>query len=65
MAVKELTGSSLLDALRPHAYSAVVLAVAHEQFADLHRVVRQYLVPDGVVIDVKGFWPRSAVDWRL
>ncbi len=45
-------------------YHAVVLAVAHEQFAGLNRT-QLGLVPDGVVFDTKALWPRDMVDGRL
>ena len=45
-------------------YHAVVLAVAHEQFAGLNRT-QLGLVPDGVVFDTKAQWPRDMVDGRL
>lgn len=46
-------------------WDAVVLAVAHEQFADLAGPVRGRLGDGGVVYDVKGVWPRELVDGRL
>jgi len=45
-------------------YHAVILAVAHEQFAGLHRN-QLGLMPDGVVFDTKALWPREMVDGRL
>lgn len=46
-------------------YDAVILAVAHNQFADLD--VRSLLIDDasGVVYDVKGTLPRNVIDDRL
>ena len=44
-------------------YDAVVLAVAHRQFAQAD--VRGLAGPGGVVFDVKGVLPRHVVDDRL
>lgn len=44
-------------------YDAVVLAVAHETFKSFP--VREYLKPDSVVYDVKGFLPSDLVTQRL
>ncbi|TWI04485.1 UDP-N-acetyl-D-galactosamine dehydrogenase [Luteimonas cucumeris] len=58
--------------LRPMAmpastdYDAVVLAVAHRQFAAMNPVaIRALAKPGAVVYDVKSAWPRDAVDDRL
>lgn len=56
-------GIQLTDA-PGNGYHAVVLAVAHEQFAGLNRT-QLGLVPDGVVFDTKALWPRDMVDGRL
>ena len=45
-------------------YQAVVLAVAHEQFAGLRRD-QLGLTAQGVVFDTKALWPRDMVDGRL
>ena len=47
------------------AYDAVILAVAHHQFAEAGQGARDYAKPGGVVYDVKGVLPRNAVDGRL
>ncbi len=44
-------------------YDAVILAVAHREFASLD--VRRLVAQPGVVYDVKGFLPRETVDGRL
>lgn len=45
-------------------YDAVILAVAHKEFADIN--VRKFLKNDnGVVYDVKGLLDRSIIDGRL
>ncbi len=44
-------------------YDAIILAVAHKEFADLD--IRSLLSENGVVYDVKGFLPREIVDGRL
>jgi UDP-N-acetyl-D-galactosamine dehydrogenase len=45
-------------------YHAVVLAVAHEQFASVRRQDLG-LAANGVIYDTKAFWPRGEVDGRL
>ncbi len=48
------------------AYDAVVLAVAHQQFAELGAAgIRALCKPDGVIYDVKGLLPVDDVDGRL
>jgi UDP-N-acetyl-D-galactosamine dehydrogenase len=44
-------------------YDAVILAVAHKEFAVLD--VKSYLVENGVVYDVKGTLDRNIIDGRL
>ena len=44
---------------------AVVLAVAHEQFAALEVEQWQQLAPDGVLMDLKGIVPRWLQPLRL
>ena len=44
-------------------YDAIVMAVAHNQFASLD--LRQLLNPGGVIYDVKGILDRSIIDGRL
>jgi UDP-N-acetyl-D-glucosamine/UDP-N-acetyl-D-galactosamine dehydrogenase len=47
-------------------YDAIILSVAHRQFADLGvATVRGFGKPDAVVYDVKHLFPRDAVDGRL
>jgi len=47
-------------------YDAIVLAVAHRQFAAMTGAqIRALGKPDAVVYDVKSVWPRDAVDDRL
>ncbi len=62
----EYNGLSLVAAPSSAGYDAVILAVAHRQFAawtpdDIRRACR----PNAVVYDVKHVWPRSSVDARL
>ncbi len=45
----------------PEDYSAIILAVAHEDFKSL-KLTKS---PDRVIFDVKGFLPREMVDARL
>lgn len=58
-------GISIVNALPNDSYDAVILAVAHREFADLH--LRSLLKDSslGVVYDVKGVAPREEVDERL
>lgn len=44
-------------------YDAIVLAVAHQEFADLK--IDRLLNEKHVVFDVKGFWKKDQVDGRL
>lgn len=44
-------------------YSAVILAVAHEEFSRLS--IRNFVTDTGVVYDVKGILPKTMVDARL
>ena len=48
------------------AYDAVIVAVGHQQFADLGPAgIRAYGKPESIVYDVKYVLPREAVDGRL
>ncbi|KAG0583362.1 hypothetical protein KC19_3G130500 [Ceratodon purpureus] len=48
------------------AYDAVVLAVAHRQFAELGATrIRSFGKPDAVLFDVKSLLPKDASDLRL
>ena len=50
----------------PGSYDAVVLAVAHREFAELGAAgIRAFGKPKAVLYDVKGLLPVSAVDGRL
>ena len=52
--------------LTPNAYSAVVLAVAHNQFKEMGaEMIRELMKPDGILYDIKYVWPKDAVDGRL
>lgn len=48
-----------------NAYSAVIVAVAHNQFARLADSLDQYLQQDAVVYDLKQVLPRNHADLRL
>ncbi len=61
--VREEYGISLAESPGT-GYHAVILAVAHEQFAGLGRN-QLGLMRDGVVFDTKALWPREMVDGRL
>jgi len=59
-------GVELIKAPGQGAYDAVVLAVAHRQFAELGaEKIRGLGKPGAVLFDVKGLLPRSAADLRL
>lgn len=60
------SGVKLVEAPEAHAFDAVVLAVAHDQFRNMdNAAIRELLRPHGVVYDVKSVWPREVVDDRL
>jgi UDP-N-acetyl-D-galactosamine dehydrogenase len=56
-------GVAIVNELPAHKSDAVVLAVAHEQFADLNP--DNLLKPAHVIYDVKGFWKNVVVDGSL
>ena len=59
-------GLELIGAPAAGGYDAVVLAVAHRQFAELgETTIRGLCKPGAVLFDVKGLLPRSAADLRL
>ena len=56
----------LVPELRPGAYDAIVLAVAHHQFIDMGvAALRALGKPECVLFDVKNVLPKDAVDSRL
>lgn len=57
-------GISLVEPERD-VYSAVIVAVAHSQFAQLADNLDQYLQKDAVVYDLKQVLPRDHADLRL
>ena len=58
-----------IDLVAPQAgndYDAVIVGVAHRQFAEMGiEALRAFGKPDAVVYDVKYLFPRNAVDGRL
>ena len=47
-------------------YDAIILAVGHQQFAQLGAAgIRAFGKPESVLYDVKGLLPRDSVDGRL
>ncbi len=56
-------GIELLDELQLAYYSAVVVAVAHDIFKDIS--VRDLVLQNGIVYDIKGFMKKNNVDFRL
>ena len=51
------------DAANPNKYAAVILAVSHKEF--LETDVRQFMLPEAVLYDVKAVLPHTWVDGRL
>ncbi len=59
-------GVELVDRPEGGRYDAIVIAVAHRQFAELGAArIRALATPDGVVFDVKHLLPLDQVDGRL
>ncbi len=62
----ETYGLSLLPSLEPDRYEAIILAVAHREFAALDpKVIRALGHPETILFDVKSLLPAHAVDGRL
>jgi UDP-N-acetyl-D-galactosamine dehydrogenase len=56
----------MTDAPAEGAYDAVILAVAHREFAALGAEgIRRFGKPGAVLFDVKALLPRDQVDGRL
>ncbi len=51
------------DTVNPNKYAAVILAVSHKEF--LETDVRQFMLPEAVLYDVKAVLPHTWVDGRL
>ncbi len=51
------------DAANPNKYAAVILAVSHKEFLEMD--IRQFMLPEAVLYDVKAFLPHTWVDGRL
>ncbi|MEN9394667.1 MAG: hypothetical protein RL362_888 [Bacteroidota bacterium] len=49
--------------VKPNKYAAVILAVSHKEF--LETDVRQFMLPEAVLYDVKAVLPHTWVDGRL
>lgn len=56
-------GVNVTNVLPQDKFDSVVLAVAHNKFADLH--ISSLLKKDSVVFDVKGFLSKDIIDGRL
>jgi len=54
---------SLINSLHNHNYNALIHAVAHKEFNDIH--IKNLLLENGVVYDVKSVLPKEMVDGRL
>ena len=46
-------------------YDFVILAVSHQDFLKLENIVRSLLKPGGFIYDLKGFFDKENVDYRL
>jgi UDP-N-acetyl-D-galactosamine dehydrogenase len=65
-AAQEEYGLALVEGPAEGAYDAIVLAVAHRQFAELGPDrIRALGRPDAVLFDVKSALPKAASDLRL
>lgn len=63
---KKEYGISLIQSLVKDTYSALVIAVAHRQFAELSiSQIRNLCKEKSVIFDVKGLFPRDQVDGCL
>jgi len=61
-----LYGVTMVDALASGRYDAVILAVAHREFAEMTpEAIRRLCKPAAVVYDVKNILPAEAVDGCL
>ena len=60
--VKQAYGINVMKNLPEGYFSAVILAVAHNEFLTLD--VRSF-APNGIVYDVKGILPKETIDARL
>lgn len=60
--VKQVYGINVMKNLPEGYFSAVILAVAHNEFLTLD--VRSF-APNGIVYDVKGILPKETIDARL
>jgi UDP-N-acetyl-D-galactosamine dehydrogenase len=56
----DLQGQSTV---KPNKYAAVILAVSHKEFLEMD--VRQFMLPEAVLYDVKAVLPHTWVDGRL
>ncbi|MCL2789897.1 MAG: hypothetical protein FWD79_04560 [Desulfobulbus sp.] len=64
--IRRLYGCTMVDTLADGRYDAVILAVAHREFADLTAErLRRICKPASVIYDVKNILPRDAVDGSL
>lgn len=56
----------LIDQLQETTYDAVIVAVAHRQFAEMGiDAIKQLLKPGGVIYDIKYVFPADQTDGRL
>lgn len=63
---KKYCAIDLLDTIKPETYDAILLAVSHDQFIQMDEIeMRKLLNKRGIIFDIKGMLPLSAVDERL
>ena len=62
-AVMHEYGITVLNELPNQKFDSAILAVAHNEFADLD--IKSILKPNHIIYDVKSFLPRDIVDGRL
>ncbi|MFU8831479.1 MAG: nucleotide sugar dehydrogenase [Wenzhouxiangella sp.] len=58
-------GLSMTEAPEPATYAAVIHAVSHREFKANENQLRDYLIDEGVLYDVRATLERSLVDGRL
>jgi UDP-N-acetyl-D-galactosamine dehydrogenase len=46
-------------------YDSIILAVSHQDFLKLETILRSLLKPGGFIYDLKGFFNKENVDYRL
>ncbi len=63
LAMSSWTNLQSTSTANPNKYAAVILAVSHKEFLEMD--VRQFMLPEAVLYDVKAVLPHTWVDGRL